>query len=160
MDPKLPQELEELVIGHCQDDKPTLLACSLICRAWLRKARAIVFSSPQKLSDSTIAPFHALIHSPDCTIIPLVQRTTFLPVFDIGTDFDGFLNALERLVVHVQSSGGNLKEISTGMVFSRDLIARPEILQHLSRSVTSFSCIILITTDAPPLLEVLSALAK
>ncbi|OBZ69190.1 hypothetical protein A0H81_10957 [Grifola frondosa] len=41
--PHLPQELIDETIGHLWDDFPSLLSCSLSCRAWLPSARTHIF---------------------------------------------------------------------------------------------------------------------
>ncbi|KAF9461180.1 hypothetical protein BDZ94DRAFT_855128 [Collybia nuda] len=41
----LPQELIDNVIDHFHDDRPSLKACALVCRAWLSSCRAHIFHS-------------------------------------------------------------------------------------------------------------------
>ncbi|KAJ8088385.1 hypothetical protein PM082_022458 [Marasmius tenuissimus] len=41
----LPIELWESIIEQCQDERPTLFACSLVCRSWTPKSRRLLFEN-------------------------------------------------------------------------------------------------------------------
>ncbi|KAK7051557.1 hypothetical protein VNI00_004536 [Paramarasmius palmivorus] len=159
MESMLPPELWDRVIDHCRDDKPTLFACSLVRKSWLPRTRSILFLSPQTLSETTVAEFSLLLESPHCTIIPLVQAIAFLPRWDAGQR-DAFLGALERTIARIQSSGGALKELSTAMVLPHEIVHRPNLLNTLSQSLTSFSFIVMMGNDPPSILEILSLLGR
>jgi hypothetical protein len=96
----LPQELMEYVIDFLYNDKPTLRACSLVCRAWVAEARVHLFRSIhiQTMKQSGIAP-------PELTL-PLVRKLTWGPRRAPFTDsrrWCASLDALAPRLSHLQS---------------------------------------------------------
>ncbi|KAK0475585.1 hypothetical protein EDD18DRAFT_196536 [Armillaria luteobubalina] len=63
----LPVELYNLIIDHLHDSKPSLLACSLVCRAWVPECRFHLFYKVVLRRD-TAGPFFQLLESPHATI--------------------------------------------------------------------------------------------
>ncbi|KAK0475616.1 hypothetical protein EDD18DRAFT_1056690, partial [Armillaria luteobubalina] len=63
----LPVELYNLIIDHLHDSKPSLLACSLVCRAWVPECRFHLFYKVI-LGPDTADPFSQLLESPHATI--------------------------------------------------------------------------------------------
>ncbi|KIK55431.1 hypothetical protein GYMLUDRAFT_248684 [Collybiopsis luxurians FD-317 M1] len=98
----LPTELEEAIISHLADSKPDLRVCSLVCKSWLPKSRALLFHSlstrpPTMLSSQSghhhrlstwLDPIRNVQSSPhlrfllqrltaDCGHVPELTRLTF-----------------------------------------------------------------------------------
>ncbi|KAG7440772.1 uncharacterized protein BT62DRAFT_956674 [Guyanagaster necrorhizus] len=63
----LPTELCNLVIDHLHDSKPSLLACSLVCRAWIPESRFHLFHEV-KLYRDTADSFFQLFESQHATL--------------------------------------------------------------------------------------------
>ncbi|CCM01083.1 uncharacterized protein FIBRA_03131 [Fibroporia radiculosa] len=69
---ELPQEVYDLVIDHLWDDKVSLAACSLTCRAWLPSSRTHIFRDIHLKSPSACFRFKNLLET--STIAPLVRK--------------------------------------------------------------------------------------
>ncbi len=63
----LPTELCNLIIDHLHDSKPSLLVCSLVCRAWVPECRFHLFHKV-RLDRDKANPFFQLFESPHATI--------------------------------------------------------------------------------------------
>lgn len=63
----LPTELCNLIIDHLHDSKPSLSACSLVCRSWVPECRFHLFHKVV-LYRGTADPFFQLFESPYATI--------------------------------------------------------------------------------------------
>ncbi|KAK0202157.1 hypothetical protein DFS33DRAFT_1056753 [Desarmillaria ectypa] len=63
----LPTELCHLVIDYLHDSKPSLLACSLVCRAWVPESRFHLFHKVMLYRD-TADPFFQLFESTHATL--------------------------------------------------------------------------------------------
>ncbi|KAK0202402.1 hypothetical protein DFS33DRAFT_1339852 [Desarmillaria ectypa] len=63
----LPTELCNLVIDYLHDSKPSLFACSLVCRAWVPECRFHLFQK-LRLCRDTADPFFQLFESPHATL--------------------------------------------------------------------------------------------
>ncbi len=63
----LPTELCNLIIDHLHDSKPSLLVCSLVCRAWVPECRFHFFHKV-RLDRDKADPFFQLFESPHATI--------------------------------------------------------------------------------------------
>ncbi|KAI3607018.1 hypothetical protein WG66_007874 [Moniliophthora roreri] len=137
-DPRLPPELCDRIIDQYQDDKRALSACSLVCKSWLPRSRSILFSATPDLSEHSVQVLDALLVSPHCTIIPFVRCIRFLPKWS-ARERDSFLDAFERSITRIQTAGGNLNKVEVAMVYPSELVGRPNLLLHLSQSVTSLS---------------------
>ncbi|ESK93264.1 hypothetical protein Moror_14591 [Moniliophthora roreri MCA 2997] len=48
-------------------------------------------------------------------------------------------DAFERSITRIQTAGGNLNKVEVAMVYPSELVGRPNLLLHLSQSVTSLS---------------------
>ncbi|KAK0457069.1 uncharacterized protein EV420DRAFT_538467 [Desarmillaria tabescens] len=67
----LPQELCEVIIHFCHSDRETLLACSLVCRAWVPSSRSLLWTRVH--SGDHVREFVKLLQSPENTISPYIQ---------------------------------------------------------------------------------------
>ncbi|KAK0475794.1 hypothetical protein IW261DRAFT_1492996 [Armillaria novae-zelandiae] len=73
----LPVELCNLIIDHLHDSKPSLLACSLVCRAWVSECRLHLFCKVI-LNSGTAEPFFQLLESPHATIASARTRELYV----------------------------------------------------------------------------------
>ncbi|KAJ7248466.1 hypothetical protein C8J57DRAFT_1522434 [Mycena rebaudengoi] len=66
-----PQELIDLVLDFTHDDKPTLMACSLVSRTWTTSSRYHMFYRTRvTVEDHRISAFYSLFVSEHSTITP------------------------------------------------------------------------------------------
>ncbi|KAK0235000.1 hypothetical protein EDD85DRAFT_63450 [Armillaria nabsnona] len=115
----LPTELCNLIIGHLHDSKPSLFACSLVCRAWVPECRFHLFHTVVLYRD-TADPFFQLFESPHATIASSHTR-----------ELDVAQNTVTR--------GGNLDgELLDGLAFQGVLSRCPaDVFEHVQKlSVT------------------------
>ena len=66
--PGIPQEIIDEVIDFCSGDKKTLLACSLISRAWIYRTRKHLFST-LTLTDKTLPTWCSVVAAPTSNTI-------------------------------------------------------------------------------------------
>lgn len=71
----LPIELTDAIIDELWSHKPTLSACSVVCRAWCARSRLHLFQEVSLWSNKPFRTgnFNDLIRSPWCTILPNVH---------------------------------------------------------------------------------------
>ncbi|SJL13810.1 uncharacterized protein ARMOST_17258 [Armillaria ostoyae] len=110
----LPAELCNLIIDHLHDSKPSFLACSLVCRAWILECRFHLFHN-LRLCRDTADTFFQLFESPHATLasahireLDVAQNTVIrggsleCDLFE-GLAFEGVLNRYPADVFeHVQ----------------------------------------------------------
>ncbi len=115
----LPTELCNLIIDHLHDSKPSLFACSLVCRAWVPECRFHLFHKVVLYRD-TADLFFQLFESPHATISSAHTR-----------GLDVAQNTVTR--------GGNLDgELLGGLAFQGVLSRCPaDVFEHVQKlSVT------------------------
>ncbi|KAJ7651298.1 hypothetical protein FB45DRAFT_1079010 [Roridomyces roridus] len=92
---EIPGELVDSVIDLVSESRPTLTACSLVCRQWVHRSRYHSFSSiklvrSQSVKLDTVTTFLQILESPLVTIVPSVRevylshKTNRIPVLSIG----------------------------------------------------------------------------
>ncbi|KAK0475617.1 hypothetical protein EDD18DRAFT_1367018 [Armillaria luteobubalina] len=115
----LPTELCNLVIDHLHDSKPSLLACSLVCRAWVLECRFHLFQKVDLYRD-TADPFFQLFESPYATIASAHTRE---------------LNVAQNTVTRYGNLDGELLD---GLAFQGVLSRYPaDVFEHVQKlSVT------------------------
>ncbi|KAK0239339.1 hypothetical protein EDD85DRAFT_906210, partial [Armillaria nabsnona] len=105
----LPAELCNLIIDHLHDSKPSLLACSLVCRAWIPECRFHLFHN-LRLCRDTADTFFQLFESPHATLasayireLDVAQNTVIRGGSLEGDLFEGqaFQGVLTRCPAHV-----------------------------------------------------------
>jgi len=77
----IPQELVDLIIDHVYSDKPTLAACSLVCRSWLVSTRHHLFSTVCLSQTQNALAFCELLESPLVTIQPFVRSLQISSIY-------------------------------------------------------------------------------
>ncbi|KAK0216841.1 hypothetical protein IW262DRAFT_150284 [Armillaria fumosa] len=97
----LPVELCNLIIDHLHDSKPSLLACSLVCRAWVPECRFHLFYQVV-LGPDTADPFFQLLESPHATIAPAHTRELDVSQNSVKSEYELLVAELTR------STGENL----------------------------------------------------
>ena len=65
--PTLPNEVQDRILDFLHDDKPTLEACALVCRAWVPTSRFHLFRQIQLYPDTADTAM-AIFRNPHCTI--------------------------------------------------------------------------------------------
>jgi hypothetical protein len=97
--PAIPQELVDYIIDHLHNDKPSLAACSLVCRDWIPPSR---YHFLPKLSLNFVDIHHCLyiLESPLCTIVPRIRHLS-LHGFH-GARFRVALSRLASRLLHVR----------------------------------------------------------
>lgn len=72
----IPQELVDKIINHLDGDRPSLLACSLVCRSWLPPSRATLSVTLEMnlTKDTDDHVILTLMHSPHCTFHKSIKR--------------------------------------------------------------------------------------
>ncbi|KAJ7635795.1 hypothetical protein DFH06DRAFT_1434513 [Mycena polygramma] len=74
---RIPIELVERIIDASSANRPTLAACSLVCKHWLPRSRHHLFSSLDLSADwnpepNAVTEFFELIDAPNSTLVPYV----------------------------------------------------------------------------------------
>ncbi|SJL13806.1 uncharacterized protein ARMOST_17254 [Armillaria ostoyae] len=115
----LPAELCNLIIDHLHDSKPSLLACSLVCRAWIPECRFHLFHN-LRLCRDTADTFFQLFESPHATLASAHIRE---------------LDVAQNTVIRGGSLEGDLLE---GLAFQGVLTRCPaDVFEHVQKlSVT------------------------
>ncbi len=115
----LPAELCNLIIDHLHDSKPSLLACSLVCRAWIPECRFHLFHN-LRLCRDTADSFFQLFKSPHATLASAHIRE---------------LDVTQNTVIRGGSLEGDLLE---GLAFQGVLTRCPaDVFEHVQKlSVT------------------------
>ncbi|KAJ7503632.1 hypothetical protein B0H11DRAFT_1853160 [Mycena galericulata] len=70
--PRLPPEIQEIIVDLLFDDKDALRTCSLVDQAWLHLSRRHLFASVHLLKDRCES-FRDLCHSPHGTVAPYIS---------------------------------------------------------------------------------------
>ncbi|KAF7345364.1 hypothetical protein MVEN_01554300 [Mycena venus] len=70
--PRLPPEIQGIIVNLLLDDKDTLRTCSLVDQAWLHLSRRHLFASVHLLKDRCES-FRLLFHSPRATLAPYIS---------------------------------------------------------------------------------------
>ena len=100
-------ELIDNIIDVLSDDRPTLMACSTVCKFWLPRSRYALFGRMKiKIRPTNSEAFFHLLDSPSSTIIPYVHSLHIERDYGGGGEF-WFKDVLPRLVV----LGASLKSI-------------------------------------------------
>ena len=100
-------ELIDNIIDVLSDDKPTLMACSAVCKFWLPRSRYALFGRMKiKVHPTNSEAFFRLLDSPSSTIIPYVHSLHIERDYGGGGEF-WFKDVLPRLAV----LGASLKSI-------------------------------------------------
>lgn len=100
-------ELIDNIIDVLSNDKPTLMACSTVCRFWLPRSRYALFGQMKiKVRPTNSEAFFRLLDSPSSTIIPYVHSLHIERDYGGGGEF-WFKDVLPRLTVF----GASLKSI-------------------------------------------------
>ncbi|KAK0188461.1 hypothetical protein F5146DRAFT_1055347 [Armillaria mellea] len=115
----LPVELCNLILDHLHDSKPSLFACSLVCRAWIPECRFHLFHN-LRLCRDTAGTFFQLFESRHATLASAHIRE---------------LDVAQNTVIRGRSLEGDLVE---GLVFQGVLTRCPaDVFEHVRKlSVT------------------------
>ncbi|KAK0436950.1 hypothetical protein EV421DRAFT_1739363 [Armillaria borealis] len=111
----LPVELCNLIIDHLHDSKPSLLTCSLVCRAWIPECRFHLFHN-LRLCRDTADTFFQLFESPHATLASAHIRE---------------LDVAQNAVIRGGSLQGDLLE---GLAFQGVLTRCPaDVFEHVQK---------------------------
>ncbi|KAF8464758.1 hypothetical protein JB92DRAFT_2052298 [Gautieria morchelliformis] len=120
----LPAELIDQVIHHLHDDLPSLRACCLTCRAWVRSARFHIFQNTVLSAERADALAVILEKSP--TIFPFVRSLTINGHLDPRHErLDNYLDAV------IPAIAPKLTRLKTLRVQRVNLNQHPEVLPAL-----------------------------
>lgn len=70
--PRIPPEIQQMIVDLLSDDKDALRTCSLVDQAWLHLSRRHLFASVHLLKDRCES-FRHLCHSPRGTVAPYIS---------------------------------------------------------------------------------------
>ncbi|KAJ7841059.1 hypothetical protein B0H14DRAFT_2783603 [Mycena olivaceomarginata] len=69
----IPQELVDEIIDYLGEDHDALIACSVVCRAWVSRCRRRLFKTCALLPHNVLG-FCDLLRSPECTLLQHVHK--------------------------------------------------------------------------------------
>ncbi|KAJ7716357.1 hypothetical protein B0H14DRAFT_3012961 [Mycena olivaceomarginata] len=98
MNQDFPQELIDAILDHLADDRRSLKACSLVCRAWVSRCRSHLFGNCS-LFPNDILVFRDLLRAPHCTFAQDIRSMSVVRLSDNEYDhyFDEIAVDLRRL---------------------------------------------------------------
>lgn len=119
-DSRLPLELFECILDFVQDSRPTLCTVSLVCQAWLPRARRYLFQRID-ISERRGYTFLKLLRSPYCTFSSSGLAVGCIQTVRIQDNTDWSM--VEPMLLHIVQAGKEMGrgirqlEIAAGHVF-------------------------------------------
>jgi hypothetical protein len=105
--PALPNEIQDRILDFLYDSKPTLKACSLVCKTWVPTTRYHLFSKIT-LRGRDARSREALLKNPNCTIQSCVHFSASLDNPETTANVANVLQCLSPSSLHIQQNSDNL----------------------------------------------------
>jgi hypothetical protein len=99
--PALPNEIQDRILDFLYDSKPTLKACSLVCKTWVPTSRYHLFSKIT-LRGRDARSCQALLKNPNCTIQSCVHFSASLDDSETTANVANVLQYLSPSSLHIQ----------------------------------------------------------
>lgn len=95
----VPLEMVETIIDHCHDNIQLLGTCALVCKAWLRPSRFLLFSNSRAsgVTRRNLSDLLSLIESPHSTF-PLYFHSVWFKEELNPSELDAFVGVVAKLL--------------------------------------------------------------
>ena len=99
----LPNEIQDRILDFLHDSKPTLKACSLVCKTWVPTSRYHLFSTGRiRLHGRDARSCETLLKNPNCTIQSCMHFSASLDDPETAVNVSNVLQCLSPSSLHIQ----------------------------------------------------------